>query len=387
MQTTIGKIFGIGLITALLVLTAFTLEGAAARAVKKEKKQKPGTIYIQQDKQTINLIPGELTFRTALVLANNVQVGRYGTAKEPALKVATHQLEIMLFDPESAGEKVHLTRLGFVETNPASSFDLNSTKLDPEFFQKAYKMDYNAAISINLWCFEEDIPLQMTPVPKKPGWFRLVPTAQLPPGNYSITTVGLDGPRYYTGEHPFYPFNLAAAAPPPEVKAAPKKMKKAVKRRKAAPEPPACPPPARPPAEVKAPEPAPPAALAAGFTYQWVAHRTPRIRREYQITNLNDHAWHNVQIKIYARSVDDGKFVLGPVTQEKNIVLPGHTVNQAPDQTFMHYETLNDAGYNLYLEISAKEGTLKRAWKNVSGGDSSDSNLMEIPWDLEDKDK
>ncbi|RJR48394.1 MAG: hypothetical protein C4567_00120 [Deltaproteobacteria bacterium] len=164
-------------------------------------------------------------------------------------------------------------------------------------------------------------------------------------------------------------------------------MKKAVKRRQKAPEPPACPPPApRCLVEVSPPAPAP-APLAAGFTYQWVPHRTPRIRREYQITNLNDHAWHNVQIKIYARSLSDGKFVLGPVTQEKNIVLPGHTVNQAPDQTFMHYETLNDAGYNLYLEISAKEGKLKRAWKNVAGGDSSDSNLLEIPWDLEEKDK
>ncbi|RJR43892.1 MAG: hypothetical protein C4567_04985, partial [Deltaproteobacteria bacterium] len=219
MQTTIGKIFWTGLISALLVLTAFTLEGAAARAVKKKKKDKLANIYIQQGKQTINLAPGELTFRTALVLGTNAQTGRYGTAREPSLKVATHQLEIMLFDPESAGEKVYLTRLGYVETNPAHNFDLNSTKLDPEFFQKAYKMDYNAAIPINLWCFEEDIPLQMTPVPKKPGWFRLVPMGQLPPGNYSITTVSLHGPRYYTGEHPFYPFNLAAAAaPPPEAK-------------------------------------------------------------------------------------------------------------------------------------------------------------------------
>jgi hypothetical protein len=94
-----------------------------------------------------------------------------------------------------------------------------------------------------------------------------------------------------------------------------------------------------------------------------------------------------VEIKIYARSDNNEKFVLGPVTQEKNIVLPNHTVNQVPDKTFMHYETLDDAGYKLYLEISAKEGKLKKAWRNIPAGEEGESNLVEIPWDLPEPEK
>lgn len=384
MQTTTRKIFWAGLIMAVMVLTVFTLEGYAAKAVKKKKKSSlSGKLYIQQGKKSINLSKGELTFRTALVLGGDAQVGRYGILKEPVIKVETHPLEIIIFDPETMGEKVHLAKLGYVETNPAASFDLNPTKLDPEFFQKTYKMEANAAIPINMWCFAENIPLQITEVPKKPGWVRLVPREQLTPGNYSINTISLDGPRYYTGEHPFYPFTVVAAAPPPPVAKAKKARKRAVKRQEEVCETPPSPRAAAPPAEVTPPE-APAPSLAAGFTYEGACAGKPRIRREYRITNLNDHAWHNVQIKIYARSVDNGKFVLGPVTQGKNIVLPGHTVNQVPDKTFMHYETLDDAGYNLYLEISAKEGTLKRAWKNIPAGEPGDSNLAEIPWDLEE---
>lgn len=124
----------------------------------------------------------------------------------------------------------------------------------------------------------------------------------------------------------------------------------------------------------------PPPPMDAGFTYYGVRPGSPRIRREYQITNLNDYPWHNVRIKIYAKY---GKTVLGPVTQEKNIVLPDHTVNQVPDKTFMHYETLDDAGYKIYLEVSAKEGKLKKAWQNFPASEPGNSNLVPIPWDLD----
>jgi hypothetical protein len=371
---------------AVMVLAAFSPEVHAARAVKKKKKPpQPGELYFQQGKKTITLTQGELTFRTAIFLGEGTRAGMYGLVKEPVLKVESHPLEIIVFDPDSAGEKVRLIRLGYVETNPASSFDLSATKLGPDYFLKTYKMDYEAAIPINLWCVEKYIPLQITEVANKPGWFRMVPREQLTPGNYWINSVALEGPRYYTGEHPIYPFTLVTPAPPPEAKAALKKAKKAVKRKKAVAKAPPCPPPAPPlPKEIEPPGVAQ-LPLAAGFNYQAVSTKSPRVRREYQITNLNDHAWHNVQIKIYARSVGDGKFVLGPITQEKDIVLPGHTVNQVPDKTFMHYETLDDQGYKIYLEISAREGNCVRAWQNVPAGESGESNLIEIPWDLEEQ--
>lgn len=387
MQTTTGKIFWAALIMAVMVLAAFTPEGHAARAEKKKKKPpQPGELYIQQGKSTIRLTQGELTFRTAISLGEDIKVGMYGIAKEPAIKAETHPLEIVVFDPESAGEKVRLAKLGYVESSRAANFDLGSTRLDPQYFQKTYKMDYDAAIPINLWCIADYIPLQITEVPQKPGWFRLTPTEALAPGNYAINQGGLEGPRYYTGDQRFYPFTLVAAVPPPpapEAKAAPKKaLKRAVKHEKevalTTPKPRAT----APPKEIEPPEVAQ-LPLAAGFAYQAVSAQSPRVRREYRITNLNDFPWHNVRIKIYAKS--NGKTLLGPVTQEKDIVLPAHTVNQVPDKTFMHYETLDDQGYKIYLEISAREGNFVRAWQNVPAGESEESNLIEIPWDLEEK--
>ncbi len=382
MQTTTGKIFWAGLMMAVIISAVFAQGAEAARKPKKPAQR--SELYIQQGKKIIKLTPGELTFRTVLLLGEDIKSGIYGIPKDPAIKAEIQPLEIVVFDPESGGDKVHLTRLGYVETIPASRFDLNVTKLNPTNFQKTYKMDFNEPIPINLWCVEGEIPLQITPVPQKPGWFSLVPREEpLTPGNYAINSGTLDGPRLFTGEHQFYPFALVTALPPPpQVK---KALKKARKKR------------AKPEEEVvlaapgpqpTAPEaPLPPAVtpeLAAGFTYQAALAKSPRTRREYQITNLNDHAWHNVQIKVYARSVGDGKFILGPVTQEKDIVLPGHTVNQVPDKTFMHYETLDDAGYKIYLEISAKEGELRKAWKNIPSGDFGESNLMEVPWDSDE---
>jgi len=383
MQTKTGKIFWAGLLMAVMILAAFTPEGYAARKVKKKKKRiHLGELYIQQGKKKIKLTQGNLTFRTALFMGEDVRSGIYGLAQAPTLKAATHPLEIMVFDPESAGEKVRLTRLAYVEKNQASLFDLNPTKLDPENFTKAYGLEYKAEVPVKLWCVDEYIPLQITEVPKKPGWFCLVPTKELTPGNYAINQGGLEGPRLYTGEHPIYPLVLVAPAPPPPPK--PKVVRQKVRKKAAKPKeevakaPPCLPAPPKP-REVAPPVLAPPS-LDAGLTYYGVYPGAPKIRREYRITNLNDFPWHNVRIKIFIR---DGKTILGPVTQEKNIVLPDHTVNQRPDKTMMHYETLNDAGYKIYLEISAKEGKLKRAWQNYPADEPGESNLVEIPWDLD----
>jgi|GEM_PF-4824995 hypothetical protein len=381
MQTTTGKIFGVGLIIAAIVLAAFTQRADAARKVRK-KPVRPSELYLQQGQRIINLTQGDIIFRTALVLGEDVKVGLYGIPQEPAIKAEVQPLEIVVFDPETGGDKVHLTRLGFVETSPASRFNVTTPRLDAANFEKTHKMDLNAPIPINLWCVESEIPVQITPVPQKPGWFSIVPREPLTPGNYAINSGTLDGPRLYTGEQRFYPFTLVTALPPaPKLKKAHKKLRRRAKpKEEVALAPPAPPAPAPPPA---APEPS----LEAGMTYQGAYAGSPRTRREYQITNLNDYAWHNVRIKLYARSDNNEKFVLGPVTQEKNIVLPNHTVNQVPDKTFVHYDTLDDAGYKLYLEISAKEGKVKKAWKNIPNGEDGHSNLVEIPWDLNEPEK
>ena len=384
MQTKTGKIFWAGLIMAVMLLAVFTLEGQAARKVRKKRKRiHLGHLYIQQGKKKIKLTPGDLTFRTVLFMGEDVRSGLYGLAQAPALKANTHPLKIMVFDPDSAGEMVRLTRLAYVEQDPAAMFNLNPSKLDPENFTKAFGLEYNAQVPIKLWCVAEYIPLRITAVPKKPGWFCLVPTKELTPGNYAINRGGLDGPRLYTGEHPFYPLALVTPAPPPPPK--PRLKRKKVRRKKCKPKKevakaPACPP-ARPkPRKVAPPRVVPPPPLDAGFTYYKMPPGTPRSKREYQITNLNDYPWHNVRIKIYIR---DGKTVLGPVTQEKNIVLPDHTVNQRPDKTMMKYATLNDEGFKIYVEIKAKEGNLYRAWQNYPAEEPGASNLVEIPWDLD----
>jgi hypothetical protein len=72
------------------------------------------------------------------------------------------------------------------------------------------------------------------------------------------------------------------------------------------------------------------------------------------------------------------------VTTYKDIVLPDHTVSQAPDQTFLQYESLNDAGVTLYLKVKCKEGTIKKAWKNLNSEGSGPATLTEVPWDLKE---
>ena len=64
-------------------------------------------------------------------------------------------------------------------------------------------------------------------------------------------------------------------------------------------------------------------------------------------------------------------------------MLPAHTINQVQDKTFMQYETLDNQGHDIYLTITSKEGTVKKAWKRTGSTDSG-VNLTEIPWDLKE---
>jgi hypothetical protein len=122
--------------------------------------------------------------------------------------------------------------------------------------------------------------------------------------------------------------------------------------------------------------------MEAGFNYVTVA---PAGRREYQITNSNDIPWHNANISVFVRESRFPATVLGPVTLYKDIVLPDHTVSQAPDKTFLQYETINDAGATLYLKVKCQEGTIKKAWKSLGPPEPGAPNtLTEVPWDLTD---
>jgi len=88
-------------------------------------------------------------------------------------------------------------------------------------------------------------------------------------------------------------------------------------------------------------------------------------------------------VKIYLNPHDSPNTVLGPVTIHKDVVLPAHTINQVQDKTFMQYETLDNQGHDIYLTITSKEGTVKKAWKRTESTDSG-VNLTEIPWDLKE---
>lgn len=221
----------------------------------------------------------------------------------------------------------------------------------------------------------------VSPVAGKPGWYRAVPEEKLEDGVYAVDFGLVQGPQIYAGEPPFYPFAVGPAPPPSVRQPAPKTRKASGKPEKVAK---VCPTPQKLPAKAHLPELTPPPAipaLNADFSYKAVL---PAGRREYNLTNLSQVPWHNVNISIYMRSATFPDLVLGSVSLYKDIVLPEHTVNQAPDKTFLQYETLDDGNCNLYLMISAKEGMLKKAWKNVYSVETGESNLMEIPWDLKE---
>jgi hypothetical protein len=366
---------------AILTL-AFLGAGTAAGLAARKARPAPGTpqyleLYVQQGPQSRRLEPRDLTFRTILTLGPDIS-GYYGLPGPPPLRLDIKPLEIVVFDPETAGATLRLDKLTFVDTAPAHIFDLKTSRMDAAIFDKVYHVAYDAAVPVKLWCVGSNIPVHLTPVAGKPGWYRAVPDQPLEAGSYAVNFGCVEGPRTYTGRPDFYPFVLAAAPPP--TCPAPAKMKRRIKRRPAAECPPvaACPP-AKP--EPLAPRPAAAAQMDAGFSYEPVS---PKGRREYRITNSNAIPWHNVNISVFMRDSRFPKTVLGPVTTYKDVVLPDHTVSQAPDQTFLQYETLNDAGATLYLKVKCKEGTIKKAWKNLDSEGSGPATLTEVPWDLKE---
>ena len=367
-------------ILTLACLGAGTAAGLAAR----QARATAGTpqyleMYVQQGAKRCRLKPGDLTFRTVLTLGPDLS-GYYGLPGPPPLRLDIRPLAILVFDPETAGATLRLDKLAFVDTAPAHIFDLKSTRVDAAIFDQIYHVAYDAAVPVKLWCVGSNIPLHLTPVAGKPGWYRAVPDQPLEAGSYAVNFGCVDGPRTYTGKPDFYPFVLAAAAPP--TCPAPAKMKRRAKRHPVVECPPvaACPP-AKPEPLPLAPGHVAAAQMEAGFSY---VTASPQGRREYRITNSNAIPWHNVNISVFMRDGRFPKTVLGPVTQYKDIVLPDHTVSQAPDKTFLQYETLNDAGATLYLQAKCKEGTIKKAWKNLGSDDSGPATLTEVPWDLKE---
>jgi hypothetical protein len=214
--------------------------------------------------------------------------------------------------------------------------------------------------------------------------YRAIPQEELGEGIYSLNFGFAEGPRHYTGDRFFYPFNLAKLPPPPQ----PETCKPKAKKRKRVEE--VCLPPLLPP---KAPAPvaaAPPPAgpkLDADLTYTTVSRGDRKIRREYQITNLNNFPWHNANISLFTRDGVFPELVLGPVTLYHDVVLPTHTVNKVQDKTFLHYDTLEDQGSTLYLKVKTKEGVVRKAWKNVSSDDSGQATLREVPYDLKEEEE
>jgi hypothetical protein len=202
----------------LIVGSAVMMIGmlSATAGVGAEKPRKPmqspqrAALYINQDHRAFVLPSQGLTFRTALVFGSD-QSGLYGILSPPKITLDLKPIEIVFFDPETAGATIRLTKLAHIAAAPAHSFDLQATRIGPTAFPKIYHVEYDASLPINLWCVETDIPLQITPVAGKPGWFHAVPDRQLEAGVFAITFGRLDGPRLYAGDRHFYPFVLAGA--------------------------------------------------------------------------------------------------------------------------------------------------------------------------------
>lgn len=378
----------IGLMLSLAGFFSCPQADAATKAWKPSQPARSGQIYIRQGARTVVLKQGDLIFRTALSLGDS-KYGLYGIPKTPGIRLDPQAFEIYLFDPETAGEKIHLAKLSYVEAAPARAFDLKAIKVEPENFKKIYHVNSDDSMPIELWSVEKYIPLRITVLADRPGWCRLVPLEKLESGTYAINNGGIDGPRIFTGDQNFYPFMVAPSAPAPAgVKQTPTGKRRVLRQSRAVAQ--ACPEPALKPA-AKRPAPAirqvaPPSAakeLAPDFAYKAITGHDPKTRWEYQITNQNDFPWHNVEVKIYLKPDVSPNTVLGPVTLHKDVVLPAHSVNQVQDKTFMQYETLANQGHDIYLTISSKEGTVKKAWKRTGSTDSG-VNLIEIPWDLKE---
>lgn len=214
-------------VALIAVLTLFCLGVGTSTGVVAARNPRPfaGTpryleMYVRQGPKTCRLQPGNLTFRTVLTLGPEIS-GYYGLPGPPRLRLDIKPLEILIFDPETAGTTLRLTKLSFIETASAHTFDLKTTPVAAARFDKIYHVPYDAAVPVKLWCVGDRIPLRLTPVAGKPGWYRAVPEEPLAAGTYAVNFGCVDGPRIYTGKLDFYPF-VMATAPPPVCPAPPK---------------------------------------------------------------------------------------------------------------------------------------------------------------------
>ena len=205
---TLKKEFLIAVLSVIFLgmLSAAPVAGAK-KAQKSSQEPKYFELYIIQGPKTLHPQRGDLTFKTALFLGS-VKSGLYGIPSPPENRLDIRPIEIMVFDPDTAGATVRLSKLAHIETAPAHSFDLKAVKVGPGNFDKVYRVKYDDLLPINLWCIDRNIPLRLTPVAKKPGWYRAVPEQELEAGVYAINFGYADGPRMYTGDLVFYPFVL-----------------------------------------------------------------------------------------------------------------------------------------------------------------------------------
>jgi hypothetical protein len=223
MKTLSKKILTVMVSLALLGIGTPAPAPGAGKSRQSPQDPKYYELYVRQGPQTLRLPPGDLVFKTALSLGPD-KSGFYGLPSLPPTRLEVKPLEILIFDPETAGATLQLAKLAYMEAAPAHFFDLKTTGVDPGSFEKVYHVKYDEPVLINLWCVESNIPLRLTAAAGKPGWYRAVPEQQLEPGIYAINFSGAKGPRIYTGALYFYPFVLGAApapAPPPVFNPAP----------------------------------------------------------------------------------------------------------------------------------------------------------------------
>jgi len=206
---TLRKEFLVAVLTVIVLGILGSTDAVGAKKPRKSlQKRTYYDLYVVQGAKTFRLPQGDLTFKTALSLGPD-KTGCYGIPRPPETRLDIEPIEILLFDPETAGATMQLAKLAHIETAPAHSFDLKAVKIGPAIFDKVYHVNFDEPVPINLWCVEGNIPLQLTPVARKPGWYRAVPARKLEAGVYAINFGGIDGPRIYTGALYCYPFILA----------------------------------------------------------------------------------------------------------------------------------------------------------------------------------
>jgi hypothetical protein len=211
---TLRKEFLVAVLTVIVLGILGSTDAVVAKKPRKSlQKRTYYDLYVVQGAKTFRLPQGDLTFKTALSLGPD-KTGFYGIPGPPGTRLDIEPIEILLFDPETAGATVQLAKLAHIETAPAHSFDLKAVKIGPAIFDKVYHVNFDEPVPINLWCVEGNIPLLLTPVARKRGWYRAVPAQKLEAGVYAINFGGIDGPRIYTGALYCYPFVLAGGPEP-----------------------------------------------------------------------------------------------------------------------------------------------------------------------------